>query len=237
MKQFVRRIHTISIAFHAQLFNTPRYHRNAGTDLAGKARSDYRNGNSPWRLFYYERPILTLLDYCDALEAGTPLDPRDPKHRFVGIDIEIRAQNQAAIENHPMASRIDMIEGSSKAEAVIEQVHSLSSDFRKIFICLDSNHTHNHVLAKLEAYAPLTNKGSYCCVFDTLVEDLSSMAFDERPWGVGNNPKTAVQEFMKRLKTDGHTATDGSPLHLEIDKALQNKLLVKAVPDGYLKRA
>ena len=93
------------------------------------------------------------------------------------------------------------------------------------------------MLAKLEAYAPLTNKGSYCYVFDTLVEDLSSIAFDERPWGVGNNPKTAVQEFMKWLKTDGRTATEESPLHLEIDKALQNKLLVNPAPDGYLKRA
>ena len=180
--------------------------------------------------------MLTLLDYCEALETGTPLDPRAPKRRVIGVDIDIRPHNRTAIEAHPMGNRIDMIQGSSIAAGIIAKVHAIAAHFRKILICLDSNHTHDHVLAELEAYAPLTSAGSYCCVFDTVVEDLPSIAFSDRPWGVGNNPKTAVQEFMKRLQTEGRTAADGNPLNLEIDKTVQNKLLVTVAPDGYLKR-
>ncbi len=180
--------------------------------------------------------MLTLLDYCEALESGKKLDPRAPTRLVVGIDIDIRPHNRNALSAHPMANRIELIQGSSIAADIVAKVHTIASRFRRVLICLDSNHTHDHVLAELEAYAPLTSHGSYCCVFDTVVEDLPSIDFSDRPWGVGNNPKTAVQEFMRRLQTEGRTASDGNPLNLEIDKTVQNKLLVTVAPDGYLKR-
>ena len=142
----------------------------------------------------------------------------------LGIDIDIRQHNREAIETHPMFKRISMIQGSSIASEVIEEVKSKAADKQKILVCLDSNHTHSHVLAELESYAPLTSVGSYCVVFDTVVEDLPGDMFSDRPWGHGNNPKTAVWEY---LKTHPEFA---------IDKSIQHKLLITVAPDGYLKR-
>ena len=114
--------------------------------------------------------MLALLDYCDAVESGRLLDPAQPVRRVIGIDIDIRAHNRTAIEAHPMANRIDMIQGSSIAAETIDKVHDIASGSDRILVVLDSNHTHDHVLAELEAYAPLTGKDSYCIVFDTVVE-------------------------------------------------------------------
>ena len=142
----------------------------------------------------------------------------------LGLDIDIRAHNREAIEAHPMFKRISMIQGSSIAPEIIEQVKAKAAGKQKILICLDSNHTHDHVLAELEAYAPLTSVGSYCVVFDTGVEDLPDDMFSDRPWGVGNNPKTAVWEYLKTHP------------EFEIDKSIQHKLLITVAPDGYLNR-
>jgi cephalosporin hydroxylase len=92
------------------------------------------------------------------------------------------------------------------------------------------------VLAELEAYAPLTSKGSYCIVYDTVVEDVYDEMFTNRPWGKGNNPKTAVWEYLKRLDSEGRKASDGDDLKLSIDKSIDNKLMISVAPDGYLKR-
>jgi cephalosporin hydroxylase len=135
--------------------------------------------------------MLALLDMCEAIESGTVLDPKKSKRKVLGLDIDIRQHNREAIEAHPMSSRIQMIQGSSIAAEVIEQVKSVAKNYKRVLVCLDSNHTHNHVLAELEAYAPLTSVGSYCVVFDTIVEDMPKSIFSDRPWGPGNNPKTA----------------------------------------------
>jgi cephalosporin hydroxylase len=180
--------------------------------------------------------MLALIDYCEAVESGSVLDPRATRRRVLGLDIDIRAHNRDAIESHPMAHRIDMMQGSSIDPAIIAQVHEYASEYKKVLVFLDSNHTHDHVLAELEAYAPLTSVGSYCCVFDTVVEDLPEDTFPDRPWAPGNNPKTAVWEYMKRLAEVGRNAVDGAPLKFEIDKALEDKLLITVAPDGYLKR-
>lgn len=180
--------------------------------------------------------MLALIDYCEAVEAGTVLDPKATRRRVLGLDIDIRAHNKAAIEAHPMAHRIDMIQGSSVASEVVSKVHDIARGYRKVLIFLDSNHTHDHVLAELEAYAPLTSAGSYCCVFDTVVQDLPDDMFPNRPWSPGNNPKTAVWEYLKRIKSEGRKAADGAPLSFEIDKAIEDKLLITVAPDGYLKR-
>jgi len=168
--------------------------------------------------------ILALLDMCDAIMADQTVDPRQSARKVLGIDIDIRAHNRSAIEAHPMASRIKMIEGSSIAPEIIDQVKQLASGYNRILVCLDSNHTHHHVLAELEAYAPLVTKGSYCIVFDTIVEDLPAEMYPDRPWGPGNNPKTAVWEYLKTHQ------------EFEIDKNIQHKLLITVAPDGYLKR-
>lgn len=172
----------------------------------------------------FSASMLALLDMCEAIESGQAFDPKTSRRKVLGIDIDIRAHNRAAIEAHPMASRIQMIQGSSIAPEIIEQVHQVAKGYQRILVCLDSNHTHDHVLSELQAYAPLTSKGSYCIVFDTIVEDMPANMFPDRPWGPGNNPKTAVWEYLKTHP------------EFEIDKSIQNKLLITVAPDGYLKR-
>jgi cephalosporin hydroxylase len=168
--------------------------------------------------------MLALLDLCDGIESGSTIDPKKSKRKVLGIDIDIRPHNRAAIEAHPMASRIQMIQGSSIDPAVIAKVHAVAANYSRVLVCLDSNHTHEHVLAELNAYAPLTSVGSYCVVFDTIIEDLPAEMFPDRPWAPGNNPKTAVWEYVKTHP------------EFEIDKSIQNKLLITVAPDGWLKR-
>ena len=167
---------------------------------------------------------LAQLDICDAIESGTSIDPKSSKRKVLGIDIDIRPHNRAAIESHPMSSRIQMIQGSSISPEIIAQVKEIARGYNRIIVCLDSNHTHDHVLAELHAYAQLTSVGSYCCVFDTIVEDMPKEMFPDRPWGPGDNPKTAVWEYLKTHP------------EFEIDKSIQHKLLITVAPDGYLKR-
>ncbi|MCH8524772.1 MAG: cephalosporin hydroxylase family protein [Balneolales bacterium] len=168
--------------------------------------------------------MLAILDMCDAIESGTTIDPKISKRKVLGIDIDIRSHNKAAIEAHPMSSRIQMIQGSSTAPEVVEQVHNFVEDYNRILVCLDSNHTHDHVLEELKIYAPFTSVGSYCIVFDTIVEDMPEDMFPDRPWGPGNNPKTAVWEYLKKHP------------EFEIDKNIQHKLMITVAPDGFLKR-
>lgn len=172
----------------------------------------------------FSASMLALLDMCDAIESGEKLDPRVSRRKVLGIDIDIRAHNRAAIEAHPMASRIQMIQGSSIASEIIAQVHAVAANYSRVLVCLDSNHTHEHVLAELQAYAPLASIGSYCVVFDTLIEDMPKELYPDRPWGPGDNPKTAVWEYLKTHP------------EFEIDKSIQHKLLVTVASDGYLKR-
>lgn len=172
----------------------------------------------------FSASMLALLDMCDAIEAGKNFDPKISGRKMLGIDIDIRAHNRSAIEAHPMASRIQMIQGSSISPEIITQVHAVAAQYSRVLVCLDSNHTHDHVLAELQAYAPLTSKGSYCVVFDTIVEDMPKEMYPDRPWGPGDNPKTAVWEYLKTHP------------EFEIDKSIHQKLLITVAPDGYLKR-
>ena len=148
--------------------------------------------------------------------------PRDAL--VLGIDIDIRAHNRAAIEAHPLAARIRMLEGSSIAPEVVAQVHAHARGRQRVLVSLDSNHTHAHVLAELQAYAPLVSVGSYCVVFDTVIDDMPADMFPDRPWGPGDNPKTALREYLRTHP------------EFEVDQALDHKLLVSVAPDGYLKR-
>jgi cephalosporin hydroxylase len=145
------------------------------------------------------------------------------KGKVLGIDIDIREHNRKEIESHPMYKRIEMIQGSSIAPETLLEVKKHIEDGMTVLVSLDSNHTHEHVLEELKLYAPLVTKGSYCVVFDTIVEDMPKGMYD-RPWDIGNNPKTAVWEYLKENND------------FEIDHQIDNKLLISVAPEGYLKR-
>jgi cephalosporin hydroxylase len=145
------------------------------------------------------------------------------KGEILGIDIDIRDHNRSEIEKHPMFNRISMVQGSSTDPEIVGKVSEIAKGKQTVMVVLDSNHTHDHVARELELYAPLVTKGSYLVVFDTVVEYLPKELFPNRPWGPGDNPMTAVREFLK--------VTD----RFEIDEAIHNKLLITVAPDGYLK--
>lgn len=145
--------------------------------------------------------------------------------RVLGVDIDIRPHNRQAIEAHPLAHRIRLLEGSSVAPEIVAQVRAAAQGKQRVLVCLDSNHTHAHVLSELNAYGDLVTPGSYCVVFDTFVEDMpDDYVWTDRPWGKGNNPKTAVWEWLR------------SHPEFQIDKSIEDKLLVTSAPDGFLRR-
>ncbi len=164
----------------------------------------------------FSASFLVLLESIGCIKKGD----------VIGIDIDIRSHNRQAISAHPLGKKITMIEGDSIDQKIIKQVSDFIQRHKKkrILVCLDSNHTHQHVLAELRAYTPLISVGSYCFVGDTGVEDLPAGSITDRPWGKGNNPKTAVREFLKENKS------------FEIDKQIENKLVITGSPEGYLKR-
>lgn len=165
--------------------------------------------------------MLELISQSGGPENGT----------ILGIDIDIRSHNRTEIEKHPMAGRIKMLEGSSISDEISRQVHEIAADHDKILVVLDSNHTHEHVLKELELYAPLTSVGSYCVVFDTIVNDLPDDLNQDRPWSKARNPKTAVHEYLEQLEG----MPPGSP-EFVIDKEVENRILITYAPDGYLRR-
>lgn len=144
--------------------------------------------------------------------------------RVIGIDIDIRAHNRQAIEAHPLFRRITLLEGSSIAPEIVRQIHDSARTRNRVLVCLDSNHTHDHVLAELEAYAPLVAVGSYCIVFDTVVEDMPKEYSPNRPWGPGDSPKSAVHEYLR------------SHPEFAVDARMDAQLLISVVPSGYLRR-
>jgi cephalosporin hydroxylase len=142
----------------------------------------------------------------------------------IGVDIDIRPENRAAIESHPLAKDITLIQGSSVDPDIVARVAGIARNYSKVMVVLDSMHTHDHVLAELHAYAPFVSKDAYLCVLDTVVEFMADDHFPDRPWSRGNNPYTAVHAFM------------GTTDAFEIDTQIATKLLVTVAPDGYLRR-
>jgi cephalosporin hydroxylase len=172
----------------------------------------------------FSASMLALLDMMEAIEKGEKIDPQESSRKVIGIDIDIREPNLRAIKAHPMSTRIQMIEGSSIESSVVSKVHLEAKKYNNILVMLDSNHTYDHVLSELNAYAQLVSINSYCIVFDTVVEDMPKAMFPDRPWGPGNSPKTAVMEYLQANK------------NFEIDESIQNKLLLTVAPSGYLKK-
>ena len=174
--------------------------------------------------------MLALLDYCYAMNSRVvegrceKLVLWKSKRKVIGIDTDIRPHNRSEIEAHPLNHLIELIEGSSTDIHVFNLVSAIAQKYNNIMVFLDSNHTHDHVLTELRAYAPLVTVGSYCVVWDTGIEDLPESFCSDRPWGRGNNPKTAVYEYLKH--------TD----RFKIDKTIEYKLAITAAPDGFLRR-
>jgi cephalosporin hydroxylase len=146
-------------------------------------------------------------------------------YNVVGIDIDIREYTRQVLNNHPLRSRIHLVDGSSISPDVVRQVKDISSNFSRVLLCLDSDHTREHVLDELRLLSPIVTVGSYCVVFDTLVEFLPSEDYGDRRWGPGNSPHNAVSEFL----------ADNSESFI-IDQDIDHKLVVSAAINGFLKR-
>lgn len=172
----------------------------------------------------YSAAQLALLDYCDAAASKSVLDPSTSKRQVIGVDIEIRDHNRAAIEAHPLSGMITMVSGSSIDHEVFDRVRNSANQHETVMVLLDSNHSHAHVQAELELYAPLVSVGSYCIVYDTVVEFMAPDSFPNRPWNVGDNPYTATLDFLAR--------------HSEfvVDHEISDRLMLTVAPSGYLKR-
>lgn len=180
--------------------------------------------------------MLALIDYCEGYSSE-----HSSRRKVIGIDTEIRSHNRTAIENHPLSHKIKLIEGSSVDSNIIKQIKEIIYDYKlyeidyfekmepsdpEVIIFLDSNHTHEHVLQELNLYTPFISVGSYCVVWDSGLEELPEYMLEnsDKPWRKGNNPKTAVHEFLKNND------------NFMIDKELENKLQITSISDGFLRR-
>lgn len=173
----------------------------------------------------FSASMLSLLETCNVIENG----------HVIGIDIDIREHNKKAILEHPLSKKITMVEGSSIDESTIKKIEKMAEG-KRVMVCLDSNHTHDHVLAELKAYAPLVTKGCYCMVGDTGVEILPEDMTSDREWGRGNNPRTAVIEYLDDLNNKEIYDNNNELVKFEIDEYIQDKLLITGSHGGYLKR-
>lgn len=166
----------------------------------------------------FSASLLCLLDIEDGL------DPRKSPRKVIAVDIDIRAHNKIALDTHPLRFKMELLEGCSVDSGMVRQVSELITADSRVLIYLDSNHTHDHVLSELNAYAGLVSKGSYCVVFDTAIENLPKNSFNDRPWGIGDNSGTAVREWLE------------SHPEFEVDELIDRKLMVSVAPGGWLKR-
>lgn len=162
----------------------------------------------------FSASMIALLEYCGEIEQGDVL----------GLDIDIREHNKKAIEDHPLSKKITMYQGSSVDTKIVKKVKEFAKNKKRILLFLDSNHTHEHVLEELRAYAPMVSVGSYCIVGDTGIEDIKQDLIIDRTWCKGNSPKSALREYLK--ENDDFI----------IDKYYEAKNLITGSSDGYLKR-
>lgn len=219
-REWIRRAQGLKYSYHFEWLGRPiiQYPQDilAMQELIWKLQPDLiiETGIAHGGSIVFSASMLELNALC-----GGPADAE-----VLAIDVDIRSHNRDAIETHPMARRICMLQGSSTDEEIVRQVKRRAEDRSCVLVCLDSNHTHDHVLAELEAYAPLTTVGSYCVVFDTIVEHLPADMFGDRPWGPGNSPKSAVSRYL------------ASHPEFEVDAAVDHQLMISVAPGGYLKR-
>jgi cephalosporin hydroxylase len=175
--------------------------------------------------------FLAILNYIDILN-----NKKKVKRKVIGIDIDIRKHNKLEIQKHPLYNLIELKIGSSVDKKMIKNVYKIAKNFKKIIVILDSNHSHDHVYKELLAYSKLVNRGSYCIVWDAGIEDYSKNFKFNRPWGKGDNPRTAVHQFLKDTKKEKLNDINGKKLNFEIDKKIDNKIVITSSGDGFLLR-
>ena len=228
--QWLRKANTLRYSYHFNFLGRPiiQYPQDmiAVQELIWTVKPDLiiETGIAHGGSLILSAASLALLDLNEAVQQGKTLDPLNSERLVIGVDIDIRELNRREIENHFLFSRIKLVQGSSTDPKIINEVKELSKPFKTVMVLLDSNHTKEHVLNELLAYTPLVSQNSYCIVFDTVIEDLPDENWVNRQWGVGNNPKNAVHEFLKFNS------------NFEIDRDFQNKLQITVAPDGFLKR-
>lgn len=166
----------------------------------------------------FSASMMALMDICDGVS-----EMESARH-VIGVDIDIKPHNRRAIEEHPLFSRITLLEGSSVDQSLFSELSDIAKNYKRIMVILDSNHTHDHVLEELRMYSKLVSVGNYCIVMDTVIETSPIAALADRPWTVGNNPMTAVKQFL----------AEGS--NFAVDKEIEYKLSVTVAPNGWLRR-
>jgi cephalosporin hydroxylase len=166
----------------------------------------------------FSASMMALMDICDGVS-----EMESARH-VIGVDIDIKPHNRRAIEEHPLFSRITLLEGSSVDQSLFSELSDIAKNYKRIMVILDSNHTHDHVLEELRMYSELVSVGNYCIVMDTVIETSPIAALADRPWTVGNNPMTAVKQFL----------AEGS--NFAVDKEIEYKLSVTVAPNGWLRR-
>lgn len=145
--------------------------------------------------------------------------------KIIGVDIYLPSSLKKRLNSYDRVSqRIVLIKGSSVEEATVKKIKRIIGNSKKTLVILDSNHTHEHVLRELRIYSQFIGKGYYLVCTDTIIEDIPEQKHRPRPWGLGNNPKTALRQFLRENKS------------FKIDKEIKNKLLLSCNPDGYLFR-
>ena len=166
----------------------------------------------------FSASMLALLDIMEGV------DIKKSERKVVGVDIDIRNHNKEEITRHPLYHKIKLIEGSSIDEITIKKVEKYFDKDKKTLVCLDSNHTSEHVLKELESYSKFVSINSYCIVFDTCLQYVSQESFNDRPWSHTNNPMIATLKWLKHNQD------------FRADNAIDNKLLISAAPNGFLKK-
>lgn len=146
------------------------------------------------------------------------------KRKVIGIDTDLRVHNKSILDKHFMKKFITYVNGSSTDKKVLNKIKKISKNYKKILVILDSNHTHDHVLNELNLYSQLVSKNSYCIVFDTVINEMPNNYYNDRDWDKSNNPMTAISEFLKKNK------------NFEIDKKIDNKLMISMAKNGFLKK-
>ena len=170
----------------------------------------------------FSASMLALLDLRESLKDGVPYEK---KRKVIGIDIDIRDHTKKAIKAEPLSKYVELVEGSSIDESTIDLVHEKSEGYDNVMIFLDSNHTHEHVLAELKGYQDLIKSGGYFVVFDTSIEwDEAEYWESNREWGPGNSPRSAITEFIESFAD------------FKIDKSMSDKLQITVAPEGFLLR-
>lgn len=144
--------------------------------------------------------------------------------KVLGVDVDIRQHARSAINYSNFKDEIDLIEGSSIEDKVVDQVKKIVSQHKRIMVVLDSNHTHEHVLSELEIYSKFVTKDCFLLVLDTVIDDLN--IDPDRPWGPGSSPKSGVKEYMLKISGDFIN-----------EQSYENRALLSVAPNSYWRKS